>query len=37
MDDSKYYTCVIHADAQYFKDKQWGGWEENGYYVMFLV
>ena len=21
MGDSKYSTCVLHADAQYFKDK----------------
>ena len=31
VDDGKYYTCVIHADAQYFEDKLWGGWEENGH------
>ena len=34
---AKHSACVLHADAQYFKDKLWGGWEENCYYVMLFL
>ena len=30
-------TCVLHADAQYFKDKIFSGREENCYYVMLAL
>ena len=31
---AKYSTCVPNADAQYFKDKLRGGWEQNRFFVM---